>query len=1013
MQKRYIIRDKCTLLYALLIFSIGTYSLFGNTRGVNFFDLAAYQHRIKGVVTDSDGTPVQGASVRLKDTSTGTFTNNEGVFYLEATPTDVLVLSYIGFKKLEVIVGSSEELSLVLEEDVTDLGAVTVNAGYYSVKERERTGNIAKVTSEDIELQPIVSPIEALQGRMAGVEISQQDGMPGSAPVIRIRGTNSLRKEGNYPLYIIDGMPINSTPIESGMGFPENVLPGNIDPLSTLNLSNIESIEVLKDADATAIYGSRGANGVVLITTRKGQGYEQKTQIEARWYSGFSQVGRKMNLLNTEQYVKLREVAIANADLEVDANRAPDIALWDTNRYTDWQEELLGGMAPLMNMNLSVSGGNANTAFRLNGSFSKQGNVFPVSLDYKKATAGLTVNHRSTNEKFKIDLVLNYGTDQSESYSVNKIVESAYLLPPNAPPLYNEDGSLHWEEWSLLNKDNPLAGKYTTVNGEIHNLISNLMLSYEILPGLSIKSSFGYTRNTRESLGKSLNYRVPPAERQNTEHEIRKGFQKRLTWNIEPQITYRRSLGKGTIDALAGTTFQKNESDGLGIRGEGFVSESLIKDVNSANTYYNLGGRFNEYKYHALFGRLGYNWNHKYFINLTGRRDGSSRFGPDKRFSNFWAAGLAWIFTEEPFINNNIPFLSFGKLRGSYGTTGNDQIGDYQYLDSYESTSAPGGLYPTGLFNANFAWEENKKLEGAFQLGFLNDRINLGVSWYRNRSSNQLVGYPLPAMTGFTTVQANLPATVENTGWEIEMSTINIQSKNFRWQTSFNISYPKNELISFPGIEQTSYARIYKVGHPLDIVFRYQYDGIDSQTGFHKVRDVNEDGNYDFEDRVVIKNAGRQYYGGINNSFSFKGFQCSFLLDFIKQKSIKSTMFSTSAPGYSGGYYNRAIEDYTAWEDGTLYIEDSTAFYSSYLRAQSSDYGWVDSSFLRLKTLSLSYDIPSYLMEGIGIDTFRIFVSAQNVFTISSYAGLNLEANPSSLTIPPLRTITSGIQIIF
>src|SRR5690606_18120964 len=295
-------------------FSIGSYSLFGNNKSVNFYELASYQHRVKGTVTDSNGVPITGATVTIKDTSIGTFTNEEGVFFVNASPPDVLVITYIGFKPFEIHVGNSSELSLVLQEDVTNLDAVTVNAGYYTVKERERTGSISRVSGEEIELQPIVSPLETLYGRMPGVEISQQDGMPGSAPIIRIRGQNSLRENGNYPLYIIDGVPVNSEPIETSMGVSVgNLFPGNMDPLSTLNFANIESIEVLKDADATAIYGSRGANGVVLITTRKGEMFNQELLLSARWYSGVGQVGRKLRLLNTEQYITLRDAAIANA----------------------------------------------------------------------------------------------------------------------------------------------------------------------------------------------------------------------------------------------------------------------------------------------------------------------------------------------------------------------------------------------------------------------------------------------------------------------------------------------------------------------------------------------------------------------------------------------------------------------------------------------------------------------------------------------------------------------------
>src|SRR5690606_3687064 len=436
MQNKHTIRNRCIILTLLFIFSIGTYTLFGNIKNDHFFESAAYQHRVKGTVTDSNGVPIPGATIKIKGTSTGTFTNDEGVFFISASPTDILILTYIGFKPLEVVVETSDELALVLEEDVTNLEAVTVNAGYYTVKERERTGSIAKVTSKEIELQPIVSPIEALQGRMAGVEIRQQSGVPGNAPIIRIRGRNSLRDEGNYPLYIIDGVPINSAPIET-----ENLFLNDWDPLSTLNLSNIESIEVLKDADATAIYGSRGANGVVLITTKKGAGYNRKTEVQFRWYNGFAQVGRKMKVLNTEQYIEMRRASYFNAGRDPDEENAWDLLLWDTHRYTDWPEELLGGMSSITDINLAASGGNATTSFRLGGVYHKQGTIFPINNAYHKVTADIKYNHNSENIKLGFNLSVNYSIDKSEASGVSSLLKRAYILAPNAHPLYNEDGS--------------------------------------------------------------------------------------------------------------------------------------------------------------------------------------------------------------------------------------------------------------------------------------------------------------------------------------------------------------------------------------------------------------------------------------------------------------------------------------------------------------------------------------------------------------------------------------------
>ena len=345
-----------------------------------------------------------------------------------------------------------------------------------------------------------------------------------------------------------------------------------------------------------------------------------------------------------------------------------------------------------------------------------------------------------------------------------------------------------------------------------------------------------------------------------------------------------KPMGNFNIESLVGATFQENIAQTERFQALDYPTEALIGNIGAAERMAFASQNNSEYRYMALFSRIGFDWDKKYFLNLTGRRDGSSRFGPNNRFANFGAVGAAWIFSEENSIKSNLPFLSFGKLRGSYGTTGNDQIGDYGYLDAYEATIGPGGLYPTGLANPDYSWETNKKLEVGIDLGFLNDHLRLGISRFQNRSSNQLVGYPLPYMTGFPSVQANLPATVENSGWEIEFASLNLSNKNFSWETSLNITFPKNELVSYPDIEQSSYANTYKVGHPLNIALLYEYTGLDPITGFYTISDANEDGRYDYKDRVVIKDMTREYFGGINNSITYNNLSLAFLWQVEKQE---------------------------------------------------------------------------------------------------------------------------------
>lgn len=959
-----------------------------------------FQQEINGTVTNLEGEPLLGVTVRVAARNYGTTTNLDGNYSIRANPGDMLVFSSIGFKTQEILVGNQSMLNISLEEDVDALDEVTINAGYYNTTERERTGNISRVTADEIEMQPVISPLQALQGRMAGVEIVPNGNLPGNASTLRIRGTNSLREEGNYPLYIIDGVPLNSAPIESN----SNLTFGGIDPLNTLDPSNIKSIEVLKDADATAIYGSRGANGVVLITTKKG--IPGKTRIQTRVYTGASTVPNRVDLLHTEEYLQVRRRAFENDAIEPTVDNAYDLLVWDQDRYTDWQEVFFGGTSLITNLNLSASGGNENTTFRLSGSYYDQGTVFLGDYDYKKITGGAHISHTSDNNKLNLDLSLNYGIDVNNLVGYLNLSADAFRLPPNAPSLFNEDSTLNWQDWEEVGLNNPLSGFYNTSLTEGHNLNSNMVVSYELFDGFQLKSNFGYNKFNSDELVKRPNRSLSPSIRENISNRSNHLTIQRSSWIIEPQLNYEKKVGKGNLNFLLGTTFQQSEASVLNLQGEGYVSESLIGNLNAAENIISPLNQSTDYRYNAIFGRLGFNWDKKYYLNLTGRRDGSSRFGKGKRLANFGAIGGAWIFSEESFMSNVLPFLSFGKLRASYGTTGSDQIGDYGYFDAYESTFGPGGLYPNQLSNPDYSWEVNKKLEAAIALGFFEDRLNLGFSWYRNRSSSQLVGFSLPAITGFTSVQANLPATVENTGMELELSSYIIQSDNFKWQTSLNLSIPKNRLVSYPDIEESSYANTYRVGAPLNISLLYEYDGINPDTGLYQVKDVNADGTLDFEDRNIAWNQGREFFGGINNSLSFRNFSLQFLWQFVEQEGM-FTLFR------AGALENQRADVIQALENNSNFqrISRSTEASRAYTNVLNSTYPITDASFLRLKTLNLEYSLPSGFLQNTGFQSVKFFFTGQNLWTITPYKGIDPEIPATGTSFGALRTITGGFQL--
>tara|TARA_R110002049_G_scaffold17075_1_gene66969 strand:- start:5241 stop:8456 length:3216 start_codon:yes stop_codon:yes gene_type:complete len=966
------------------------------------------QRQISGKVTDSSGEPLPNVTVRIKGTNKATASDFNGVYKITISDNaNVLVFTSIGFETQEIGVDNQTTINITLKEAVGQLDEIVINAGYYNTTKKEATGSIVKVSAKDIENQPLVSPLQTLEGRMSGVTVTQATSMPGSYTNIEIRGKNSLRGDGNYPLYVVDGIPVDSKPISlSGL------MAFGMDPLSSIGTNNIESIEVLKDADATSIYGSRGANGVVLITTKKGGA--GKVTFNINTYSGAGQVSNFIDVLNTKQYLEMRNEAFTNDGASPGAYDY-DLTVWNQNRNTDWQKVLYGGSALVNDVQASLSGGNANITFLAGGALHKEGTVFPGDFGYQKINGFVNINHTSQNKKFKVLLSANYGVEENKLFYGSSIITSGIYLAPNAPELYDKNGELNWENSTWTN---PLGDLRMTQDISGNNLLANLTLDYTFLKGLHLKSNFGYTNLYNEEFRKTPKTAYDPAIQKYIQNSTAFRTTKRKSLIFEPQINYTKKIGKFNWVSLIGLSFQKSINTMLVTSGSGYSEQSLMDNLAAAKTVSVNQHEISDYAYNAIFGRLAVNYSNKYFLNLTGRRDGSSRFAPENRFANFGAIGAAWLFSEENFMKKNISFLDYGKIRGSYGITGSDQIGDYGYYNFYAPTGG-GGLYPTQLANETYSWESNKKLELALELGFFNERAQVSFNWYKNRSSNQLIGYNLPAITGFSSVIANFPAVVENKGWEFEVSSKNIQSTNFEWISSFNLTIPKNELIAFPNIEGSTYANTYKVGESINTSFLYRSLGVNQSTGVFEVEDVDNNGAFNSDDRVVAKDLGRKFYGGLNNSLRFKNFELNFFFEFVKQLGRNELSIFELPPGFSASIgANQSTNVLDRWQqsgDISNTQKFSYNYDSNYInRMTRSDLSISDASYIRLKTLSLTYNIPKTVNNKIGIGDLKIFFHAQNLFTITNYVGFDPQSNQGGAgQLPPLRMLTAGIKLKF
>lgn len=963
----------------------------------------AVQTVVNGYVTGNSDVPLVGAVVRA-GSAKGT-TNAEGRFSLSLPPGSYsLTISYVGYEKLEKDIQVQEKSvelgTFRLKELASTLNDVVI-IGYGSTSKRNNTGSVSSIDSKTIAQQPVTDPLAALQGRIPGLMVNASNGLPGASLSVRVRGTNSLTTGANEPLYVIDGVPYMSTPMNQFTGGN-----GNQSPLASINPSDIERIDVLKDADATAIYGSRGANGVILVTTKKGKA--GKTDIAVNMFSGFSKVTRLPDMLDTKQYLDLRRNAFANDGTAPTETNAPDLTLWDSTKSTDWSRQLIGHTARFTELQGSVSGGNQQTQFLLAGSYHHESTVMDAPYGYDRGSLHANINHTSLNRKFNINASIIYTADKNNILASD--VSQYYNLAPNYP-VHDSTGDYYW----FGNIQNPMAYLGRKYVSRTNSLVGNTMIRYTVLPGLDLKTSLGYTKTNMDQTLTVPQYTLNPSN--GAPSQANYGFSETHSYIIEPQATYSRRWGIGTLGALVGGTWQQRISEGHYLNGTGYPGDSQLDNMQAASSVVVRNYNYSQYRYNSVFGRLNYNIDNKYIVNGSFRRDGSSRFGPNKRFGNFWAIGGAWLFYEEPFLSKNLPFLSYGKLRASYGVTGNDQIGDYGYLDSWSTVSYPyggtTGLTPARLANPNYSWETNKKLEVAMELGFLDNRILFTGSYYRNRSGNQLIGLTLSPQTGFDNITTNLPALVQNRGWEFELNTTNTKGV-LTWTSTFNMSINRNSLLDYPGLEGSSVQYQYVIGQPLDVVLGYRFTGVDPQTGLPSFEDANKDEQLsELDDYVVLGKKSPTYFGGFGNSLSYKKWSLSFLFQFVKQDGPGLNYGYTSYP--QGILSNTGMDALDRWRQAgditsvpkATTTSGSAAYnlYSTYYRLSSAT--WGDASYIRLKNVSLAYSLSSIVKKWKWQDC-SVYVQAQNLFTITGYKGFDPETQGA--VMPPLKTFTAGLR---
>lgn len=990
---------------------------------------------IRGRVINEKGEPVVGATIKIKGVNRLTTTNADGEFTIEADGQSVLIVTATNIESLEIKLNGRKELIISANTKTSDLDE-TIVVAYGKTTQRYTTSNIATVTSKIIDKQPVTNPLLALQGLVPGLVIQQQSGFANAGIALDIRGQGSLAV-GSAPLYVVDGVP-----------YPSQMLTGNYtsqgysnsgsngfgaqtgNTLAYINPGDIENISILKDADATSIYGSRAAGGAILITTKKGKVGPTKVTFDLQ--QGWSKLTRFAKVLDAKQYLEMRHEAFANSNIQPGETDFDLNGTWDTTRNTDWQKTLLGGTGKWSNASMSISGGSSNTQYRFSGTYHRETSIFPNPTNdhNQKVSSLLDINSQSTNRKFLMNVNVAYQADYNKLPGSGNIPYFALILSPVAPALFNSDGSLNWQPDSNGNATwaNPLAGFYGTRHiQQVNNLMTSANMVYKILPTMEIVMNAGYT-NLQQAEYNFDNLNIYSPEQRLFAQRRSLFLNGHISgWNLEPQVKFFTNIGKSHLEALAGVTYTQQNSAQQQISASGYISDELMEDPRSGTTFQIGTTTASLYRYNGYFSRINYRLKDKYLVSLNGRYDGSSRFGSNNKFYGFGSLAASWIFSNEDFFK--ISWLSFGKLTGSYGTAGNEQIGDYQYNGSYYSQAignnpyqGMAGLYSGYIPNPNLQWEVQRKLEARLDLGFLRDRIFFSASYYRNRSSNQLLAYRLPHVTGFDGYTTNLPATIQNSGTEFTLRANIIKTSSFLWSSSVNITMRNNKLISFPGLEKSTYFAAYIIGQPFSGTRIYKYAGVDPQTGTYEF--VGADGKNkvsadlnSVSDKFTFLNTQPIFYGGWQNTITYHRLQLDLLFQFSKQR-IQNNFAGTYYPG--ANMYNQPLVTWlNRWQkpgdnasvQKFAAVPDWETYGSPYFNTLASDFQYPMSYYVRLKNISLSWQLPQKWISAIGASDCSIFGSAQNLLTITNYEGTDPETGSTAMA--PLRMITTGVKVTF
>ena len=979
----------------------------------------AQDKNISGTITDQNGVPLPGVNIVVKGSTTGTQSDFDGNYIITASEGQTLVFSYLGQRTVERVIDASNVFNIQMQEDASQLEEVIV-VGYGSQSKRKVTDNIATISSDQINEISTPSLQSALTGKAAGVRITQINGKVEGGIKVRVRGVATI-SSSQEPLYVLDGVPLTNA--------DESINDSPINPLIALNPNDIASIQILKDASSAAIYGARGTNGVVLITTK--QGKEGKTKVSINSSYGWSTATNTRDWLNSAQYMELfLESGLNNGFTVQDIQDQFDFyANGQQNVDTDWQElALIDGSTE--DFGVSISGGDAKTRFYMSTGYNKTKGIVRGNILERYSLRGnvdhnisdkFTLGLNSSISKSKIDRISNDNAFATPLQAIAQVPLSPAFLPDGITP--NNEST---EYFNFLTEQ--FNGDFQT---NLWRIIANTYLQYQILPELSFRTEVGYdfSDQVAERFSGSL-----------TESASVGGFGTANAVETEKYVltnyfSYNKLFGERfDFEATAGMSFEESRRRLQFVQAQGFPSDDL-QTLNSASEIVAGGSSRTAFNFLSYFGRVNLSIDNKYLFKGSLRYDGSSRFGADNRFGIFPAASAGWIVSEEDFLSES-ETLSLLKLRGSWGITGNAGIGNFASLSLFQGSpyNQRAALAPTQLGNPDVKWERTTQIDAGIDYGFFNNRISGEIDYYVKTTDDLLLNEPIPGTTGFVSITRNV-GELENKGFEFVLNTKNIVTEDLQWNTSFNISTLDNEVKSLPGGDIIVGRNIVREGETLSSFYIVEFAGADPDNGdaLFVLNTPNADGSlnkgttndFNAAERIIAGSPYPDLVAGLTSTLNYKNIDFSFTF----QGEWGASIYNNGGRFQSGNarfFDNQSVDQLDRWQQpGDITNVPQARLFST--NGQQATTRYLDESdFIRLRNLTVGYTLPKDITKKFYVDRLRIYFSGFNLLTITDYEGYdpestedvnaalsNIQVGEAFYSAPPAKTLTLGLNIDF